>query len=159
TPSCNSVSTNTAPSTSLGSSSQRYMVARGVAPVNPAARHAAIPASRRSVNVATFLGTKSLQLSSAATPAACTAMNCPVSRNDFTLANAATNSGRPTAQPQRHPVMLYVLERDVTRAVDLENARRPIAIECQLRVRIVIHEQEIQLATAPHDAFEIVERR
>jgi hypothetical protein len=37
-------------------------------------------------------------------------MNVPVSMNDFTFPSAPTNSCFPQAQPQRHPVMLYVFD-------------------------------------------------
>ena len=69
-------------------------------------------ASRRSANVARFLGTKMSQFSSAAIPAAWMAMNCPVSTKLFTLASADAISGRGTAQPQRHPVMLKVFDSE-----------------------------------------------
>ena len=39
-------------------------------------------------------------------------MNCPVSTNDFTFASVLAISGRATAQPQRQPVMLYVLDSE-----------------------------------------------
>src|SRR6185437_1742357 len=98
--------------TPAGSGSQRYIVARGVSHVKPAARNASTAASRRSANVRTLSGTKRSQASSAAAPAACTAMNVPVSRNDFTLASTLAISGRSTAHPQRQPVMLYVLDSE-----------------------------------------------
>ena len=39
-------------------------------------------------------------------------MNCPVSTNDLTFASAPAISGRATAHPHSHPVMLYVFERE-----------------------------------------------
>ena len=39
-------------------------------------------------------------------------MYVPVSTNVLTLASAAEISGFATDQPQRHPVMLYVFERE-----------------------------------------------
>ena len=131
----------------------------------PAARNASTAASRRALKVATLAGTKSSWLSSAATPAACTAMNCPVSVNDFTFVSTDGDLGRrdgPAAAPARHVVRLgerVKLDRDVARAVDLEDARRHVAVERELGVRVVVDEQNVELAAPRDDALEIVARR
>jgi len=49
---------------------------------------------------------------SAATPAACTAMNAPVSTKLLIFASGAASGFRAAAQPIRHPVMLYVLDSE-----------------------------------------------
>src|ERR1043166_6305898 len=97
---------------SSGNAIQRYIVAFGTSQSNPAARNALTAASRRSLKVATLLGTNSSWLRSAAPPAAWTAMNSPVSVNDLILLRPLANCGRPTAQPQRQPVMLYVFDSE-----------------------------------------------
>src|SRR5215207_2521967 len=107
--SSSSRSANVADAIPSGSLIHRYIVARGTSHSKPAARNDDTAASRRAWKIATFCGTNSAQLASAATPAAWIAMNCPVSTNDFTLSSVLAISGFATAQPQRQPVMLYVL--------------------------------------------------
>src|SRR5204863_667916 len=99
-------SVNVADAIPSGSLIHRYIVARGTSHSKPAARNEDTAASRRAWKIATFFGTNSAQLSSAAAPAAWIAMNCPVSTNDFTLSSVLATSGFATAQPQRQPVML-----------------------------------------------------
>src|SRR5690349_18938613 len=94
----------------LGRGHQRYIVAFGLTHGKPASQNASTAASRRRLNSATFCGIQSTHSSSAVAAAACIAKKVPVSMNDFTLPSAAMNSDFPHAQPQRHPVMLYVLD-------------------------------------------------
>ena len=110
--SSSSRSANIAEGMPSGSLIHRYIVARGTSHSKPAARNDDTLASRRSLKIATFFGTNSPQLSKAATPAAWIAMNWPVSTNDLTFSSALATSGRATAQPQRQPVMLYVLDSE-----------------------------------------------
>src|SRR5205085_2133877 len=68
----------------------------------------------------------------------------------------------PGAAPAGHVVRLgqrVEFDRDVTRAVDLEDARRHVAVERHLGVRVVEYEQDVELATFLDDALEIVTRR
>jgi hypothetical protein len=51
------------------------------------------------------------------------------------------------------------LDRHLARAVDLEDARRDVAVERELRVGVVVHEDDVVLAAAPHDVLEVVARR
>jgi hypothetical protein len=113
TPSCSSARrANSSDGSPFGTGIQRYIVALGGGDVEAAPRKAATIASRRRWKVATLPGTHSSQPSSAATPAAWMPRYCPVSTNVFTFASAPTISGLPTAQPRRHPVMLYVFESE-----------------------------------------------
>src|SRR4029079_18936967 len=106
------LSANVALGRSSGNAIQRYMVARGTSHWNPAARKEFTAASRRSLKILRLFGTNSAWLSSAATPAAWTDMTWPGSVNDLILDSTLGNCERPTAQPQRQPVMLYVFESE-----------------------------------------------
>jgi hypothetical protein len=50
------------------------------------------------------------------------------------------------------------LYRDLTCAVDLEDARCNVPVERELRIGIVVDEDDIQRAAACDDSLEIVER-
>jgi hypothetical protein len=45
------------------------------------------------------------------------------------------------------------LDRHLARAVDLEDARRRVAVERELGVRVVVDEENVELATPRDDAL------
>ncbi len=51
------------------------------------------------------------------------------------------------------------LDRHVARPLDLEDARGPIPVEGQLRVRVVIHQEDVEFPAPLDDALEILARR
>src|SRR5204863_9758260 len=68
-------------------------------------------------------------------------------------------SRRPAAPPTCHVVRLgyrVELDRYVASAIDLEDARRRIAVVCELRVSIVVHQQDIEFPAPCNDSLEVI---
>ena len=50
-------------------------------------------------------------------------------------------------------------DRHIARAVNLENARWHVAIEAHFGIRVVIHQQNVELPATAHDCLEVLARR
>src|SRR5688572_15625341 len=76
--------------------------------------------------------------------------------------NELRAAGRPAAPPSGHVVALrdrMKFDGDLASSVDVENAGRNVPVERNLRIRIVVHQQDVEFPAEPHDALEIIQWR
>ena len=84
---------------------------------------------------------------------------------DLTRVSAPISSGRPTAKPIRQPVIEKLLDSEKNSSAtsrapgDLEDARRPITVEGQVAVGVVVRQQDAVAAADGHRALEVLQRR
>src|SRR5829696_1468740 len=89
-------------------------------------------------------------------------MKAPVSTRSEERRNEILRSNGPTASPPGHVVRLrhrMEFDRNIARPGDLEDARRPVSVECHLRVGVVIHQQDIEFPAPRYNSLQILPGR